>query len=84
MDVFRYYNRAVEYGELICMEYSEKTPEIKPEYANMSTIELSQECFVGDKAVEQSLILNQSRELVGIRFVLHPERQLATIRYNQI
>ncbi len=83
-EIYSYRGLAAEFGDVHCELPSEVSSELPMGSGVMQTIEISQKCSVGDKFAQQRIMLNQSRQLVGVQFVLHPAHEPATIRYNPI
>jgi hypothetical protein len=84
LEIFRYRGRLVDFGELSCELPSESVSETARKNGNMQTIRIRQACSIDDNETYQTLVLNQSRQLVALQFVVHPAHPVATIRYNQI
>ena len=83
-EVFSYRGLASDLGDLYCEPPSEISSELKLKTGIMQVVERRQNCSEGDKLVDKSIILNRSRQLVGLLFVLHPAHETATIRYDPI
>jgi hypothetical protein len=81
-EVFSFRGLAADFGDLYCELPSEVSSESVMKNGIMQSMEIRQNCTVDDKLVGQSIMLNQSRQLVGLKFVLHPGHEPATIRYN--
>ena len=83
-DVFSYRGPTSDLGDLLCDSPDESVNDLALEIGSMRVIEITQKCFVEDRVLEQSITLNQTRQLVGLKFYVHPERLPVTIRYGQI
>ena len=84
LEVYSYRGASSDLGELLCDSPNESINDLALEIANMRLIEITQKCFVEDRVVEQKIILNQTRQLMGLQFFVHPARQPVTIRYHKI
>lgn len=84
LEVFNYGGLKSDLGDLLCEPPSETANELALEFGSMSIIEITQKCFVEDRVVKQNIILNQTRQLIGLKFFVHPARQPVTIRYGGI
>ena len=73
-----------ELGDLLCDYPKESSNNLALKVGSMQVIEITQKCFVEDRVLEQSITLNQTRQLVGLKFYVHPERLPVTIRYGKI
>ena len=83
-EVFSFRGPTSNFGDLVCQSPNETANDLALEIGSMRVFEITQECFVEDRVVEQRIILNQSRQLMGLQFFVHPARQPVTIRYGQI
>ena len=83
-EVFSYRGPTSDLGDLLCDSPDESINDLAREIGSMRVVEITQKCFVEDRVVEQSIILNQTRQLIGLKFYVHPERLPVTIRYGQI
>ena len=83
-EVFSYRGPTSDLGDVLCDSPNESINDLALEIANMRLIEITQKCFVEDRVVEQKIILNQTRQLMGLQFFGHPARQPVTIRYHKI
>jgi hypothetical protein len=83
-EVFSYRGPTSNLGDLLCDSPNESINDLALEVGSMRVIEITQKCFVEDRVLEQSITLNQTRQLVGLKFYVHPERLPVTIRYGQI
>ena len=83
-DVFSYRGPTSDLGDLLCDSPDESVKDLALEVGSMRVTEITQKCFVEDRVLEQSITLNQARQLVGLKFYVHPERLPVTIRYGQI
>ena len=82
LEVYNYRGAAADLGKVYCEPPSEVTSEGALKSDVMDIVEIRQNCSVADKGVDQSILLNQYRQLVSLQFVLHPAHEPATIRYN--
>ena len=71
-------------GDMLCDPPDETINDLALEVGSMQVIEITQKCLIEDRVVEQSITLNQTRQLMGLQFFVHPARQPVTIRYDQI
>jgi len=69
---------------VLCNSPEESTNNLALKVGSMQVIEITQKCFIEDRVVEQSITLNQKRQLMGLQFFVHPARQPVTILYGQI
>ena len=83
-EVFSYRGPTSDLGDLLCDSPDESVNDLALEIGSMRVTEITQKCFVEDSVIEQRIILNQSRQLIGLQFFVHPERQPITVRYGQI
>lgn len=83
-EVFSYRGQAADFGDLYCDLPYEVSSEVAIKTGIIQAREIRQNCSLDDKVVTQSITLNESRQLVGLQFVLHPAHEPATIRYNAI
>ncbi len=83
-DVFSYRGAGSVLGDLLCDSPKESIDDLTLEVGNMQVIEITQKCFVDDRVVEQNITLNQTRQLMGLQFFVHPAREPVTIHYGQI
>ena len=83
-EVFSFGGLASDLGDLYCEAPSEVSSELTLKTGIMQIMERRQNCSADGKLVSQSIMLNRSRQLVGLQFVLHPAREPAMIRYNPI
>jgi len=82
-EVFSYSGPTSDLGNLPCDYPNETANDLPLETGSLRVIEITQKCFVEERVLEQSIILNQTRQLMGLRFFIHPGRSPATIRYGQ-
>ena len=83
-EVFSFSGFEDNFGDLYCEVPTEVSSQLSLKTGTMPIIEISQKCFVDNQLVDQSILLNESRQLVGLQFFLHPANQPATVRYNPI
>ena len=83
-EVFSYRGATSDLGDLLCDAPSETANDLKLEIGSMRVIEIIQKCFVDGREVEQNIVLNQTRQLIGLQFFVHPARQPVSIRYGKI
>ena len=83
-EVFSYRGAASALGDMLCDPPEESINNLALRVGSMQVIEIMQKCLIEDRVVEQSIILNQTRQLMGLQFFVHPARQPVTIRYDQI
>jgi len=83
-EVFSYKGATSALGDMLCDYPEESSNNLALTVGSMQVIEMTQKCFIEDRVVEQSIILNQTRQLMGLQFFIHPARQPVTIRYRQI
>ena len=83
-EVFSYRGATSELGDLLCDYPKESSNNLALKVGSMQVIEITQKCFIEDRVVEQSITLNQTRQLMGLQFFVHPARQPVTIRFGQI
>ena len=83
-EVFSYRGATSDLGDLLCDSPNETANDLTLEIGSMRVIEITQKCFAEERELEQRIILNQMRQLVGLQFFVHPERLPVTIRYGQI
>ena len=83
-EVFSFRGPTSNFGDLVCQFPNETANDLALEIGSMRVFEITQECFVEDSVIEQRIILNQSRQLIGLQFFVHPGRQPVTVRYGQI
>ena len=83
-EVFTYRGASSALGDMPCDPPKESINNLALKVGSMQVIEITQKCLIEDRLVEQSITLNQTRQLVGLQFVVHPERQPVTIRYGKI
>ena len=82
-ELFSYRGPTSGFGDLLCDFPNETVNDSALEVGNMRIIEITQQCFVDDRVVEQRIILNHTRQLMGLQFLVHPARGPVTIRYGQ-
>ena len=82
--VFSYRGATSALGDMLCDPPEESINNLALKVGSMQVIEIMQKCLIEDRVVEQSITLNQTRQLMGLQFFVHPARQPATIRYDQI
>ena len=83
-EVFRYRGVTSDLGDLLCDSPNETVNDLALEIGSTRVIEITQKCFVDDREVEQNIVLNQARQLMGLQFVVHPARQPVTIHYGKM
>ena len=83
-EVFSYRGATSALGDMLCDAPEESINNLALEVGSMQSIKITQKCFIEDRVVEQSITLNQKRQLMGLKFFVHPARQPVTIRYDQI
>ena len=83
-EVFRYSGPTSNLGSLLCHAPKETASDLGLEIGSMKIIEITQKCFVNERVLEQSIILNQTRQLMALQFFIHPERLPVTIHYGQL
>ena len=83
-EVYSYRGASSDLGELLCDSPNESINDLELETGSARLFEISQKCYADDKVVEQNIILNQTRQLIGLQFFVHPGRLPVTIRYGQI
>ncbi len=83
-EVFSYSGPTSDLGDLLCDSPSETVNDLAREVGNVRVIEITQKCLVDDRVVEQNITLNQTRQLMGLQFFIHPSREPVTIQYGQI
>lgn len=83
-EVFNYSGPNSDLGDLLCDSPNETANELALEIGGMRVIEITQKCFVEDRVLEQNIVLNQMRQLMGLQFFVHPGRLPVTIRYGQM
>ena len=83
-EVFNYRGATSDLGDLLCDSPSETANDLALEIGSMRVIEITQKCFFDGREVEQNIVLNQTRQLIGLQFFVHPARQPVTIRYGKI
>ena len=83
-DVFSYRGAASNLGDMLCDPPEESINNLALRVGSMQVIEIMQKCLIEDRVVEQSITLNQTRQLMGLQFFVHPARGPVTIRYDQI
>ena len=83
-EVFSYRGATSALGDMICDSPEESINNLALKVGSMRVIKITQKCFIEDRVVEQSITLNQTRQLMGLQFFVHPARQPVTIRYDQI
>ena len=83
-EIFSYRGAASSLGDMLCDYPEESSNNLALKVGSMQVIEITQKCLIEDRVVEQSITLNQTRQLVGLKFYVHPERLPVTIRYGQI
>ena len=83
-EIFSFRGPTSNFGDLVCQSPNETANDLALEIGSMRVIEITQECFIEDRVIEQRIILNQSRQLIGLQFFVHPGRQPVSIRYGQI
>jgi hypothetical protein len=83
-EIFRYKGATSDFGKMLCEPPNETASDLALEIGNMRVLEITQRCFVEERVVEQSITLNEKRQLMGLQFFVHPARQPVTIRYGQI
>ena len=83
-EVFSYRGATSALGDMSCDPPEEIINNLALKVGSMQVIEIKQKCLTEGRVVEQSITLNQTRQLVGLQFFVHPARQPVTIRYGQI
>jgi hypothetical protein len=83
-EVFGYRGATSDLGDILCDSPEESINNLALTVGSMQVIEIIQKCLIEDRVVKQSITLNQTRQLVGLQFFVHPARQPVTIRYDQI
>ena len=83
-EIFTYRGANSDLGDLLCDSPNETVNDLALEIGSERVIDIMQKCFVEDRVVEQNITLNQTRQLMGLQFFVHPARQPVTIRYGQI
>ena len=83
-EVFSYRGATSALGDMLCDSPEESINNLALTVGSMQVIEIIQKCLTEDRVVKQSITLNQTRQLVGLQFFVHPARQPVTIRYDQI
>ena len=83
-EVFSYRGTTSALGDMLCDPPEESINNLALRVDSMQVIEIIQKCLIEDRVVEQSITLNQTRQLMGLQFFVHPARQPVTIRYDQI
>ena len=83
-EVFSYRGATSALGDILCDSPEESINNLALTVGSMQVIEIIQKCLIEDRVVKQSITLNQTRQLVGLQFFVHPARQPVTIRYDQI
>ena len=83
-EVFSYRGPNSVLGDMLCESPKESINNLAVKVGTMRVIEITQKCLIEDRVAEQSITLNQKRQLMGLRFFVHPARQPVTIRYGQI
>ena len=83
-EVFSYRGATSVLGDMLCDAPEESINNLPLKVGSMQIIKITQKCFIENRVAEQSIILNQARQLMGLQFFVHPARQPVTIRYDQI
>ena len=83
-EVFSYRGATSNLGDMLCDPPEESINNLALRVGSMQVIEIMQKCLIEDRVVEQSITLNQTRQLMGLQFFVHPAREPVTIRYDQI
>ena len=83
-EVFSYRGAASALGDMLCNSPEESLTNLALKVGSIQVIEITQKCFLDDRMVKQNVSLNQTRQLMGLQFFVHPARQPVTIRYSQI
>jgi len=83
-EVFRYKGANTDFGDMLCEPSNETSGDLALEIGSIRVVEITQKCVVEDRVVEQSITLNQARQLMGLQFFVDPARQPMTIRYGQL
>ena len=83
-EVFSYRGPAAALAEMLCDSPEESISNLALKVGSMRGIKITQKCFIEDRVVEQSITLNQKRQLMGLQFFVHPARQPVTILYGQL
>jgi PDZ domain-containing secreted protein len=83
-EVFSYRGATSALGDMLCDPPKESIGNLALKVGSMQAIEYTQKCLIEDRVVEQTITLNQSRQLMGLQFFVHPARQPVTIRHSQI
>ena len=83
-EVYSYRGATAALGDMLCDSPEESINNLALEVGSMQVVEITQKCFIDDRVVEQSITLNQARQLMGLQFFVHPARQPVTIRFGQI
>ena len=83
-EIFSYRGATSSLGDMLCDSPEERINNLALKVGSMQVFEITQRCFIEDKVVKQSITLNQTRQLMGLQFFVHPARQPVTIRYDQI
>ena len=83
-EIFSFRGATSALGDMLCDYPEESSNNLALKVGSMEVIEITQKCLIGDKVIEQSITLNQKRQLMGLQFLVHPARQPVTIRYDQI
>ena len=83
-EVFSYRGTTSDLGDLLCDSPNESINDLELEVGSTRLFEITQKCYVDDRVVEQTIILNQTRQLMGLQFFVHPARLPVTIRYGQV
>jgi hypothetical protein len=83
-EVFSYRGATSALGEILCDSPEESINNLALKVGSIQVVEIKQKCSIEDRVVEQSITLNQKRQLMGLQFFVHPARQPVTIRHSQI
>ena len=83
-EVFSYRGATSALGDMLCDPPEESISNLALKVGSVQVIKITQKCIIEDRVVEQSITLNQTRQLMGLQFFVHPARQPVTIRYSQI
>ena len=83
-EVFSYRGATSALGDMLCDPPEESISNLALKVGSVQVIKITQKCIIEDRVVEQSITLNQTRQLMGLQFFAHPARQPVTIRYSQI
>ena len=84
VEIFRFRGAASDLGDLSCEPAYETANDLALETGSVGVIKITQKCIAEDRLVYQSITLNQTRQVIGLQFFVHPAREPVTIRYSQI